>query len=108
MSISGSIDERILIHSEHTAREIDQEVKRIIDEALERVREILHKRRGALVALAKELIEVESIDADELKRIVEENASGPLVVPGTTASPKRSGPDNHSSGADQSTSEGSL
>jgi cell division protease FtsH len=100
-------DERASTHSEHTAREIDQEVKRIIDAALERVREILHQRRDALVALAKELIRVESVDADALKRIIEENVSGPLVVPGTTASLKRNGSNDHSSGADQSPSEGS-
>ena len=28
-------------------------------------------------------MDVESIDADELKRIVNENSPGPLVVPGT-------------------------
>ena len=31
------------------------------------------------------LMDVESIDADELKRIIEENSPGPLVVPGTEA-----------------------
>jgi hypothetical protein len=30
-------------------------------------------------------MEVESIDSDELQRIVEENSPGPLVVPGTEA-----------------------
>ena len=39
----------------------------------------------ALEALTKELIEVESIDANELKRIIDENSPGPLVVPGTEA-----------------------
>jgi cell division protease FtsH len=102
---SATGDERTLLHSEHTAREIDQEVRRIIDEALERVREILRKRRDALVALAKELIEIESIDAHDLKRIVEENVSGPLVVPGTAASAKRGEAAEHPSKADQSASE---
>ncbi len=35
-------------HSEQTAREIDEEVKRIIDESLEKVRHILETRRQAL------------------------------------------------------------
>jgi cell division protease FtsH len=30
-------------------------------------------------------MDVESIDSDELKRIIEENSPGPLVVPGTEA-----------------------
>jgi cell division protease FtsH len=71
--------------SETTMREIDQEVRRIIDEQIERVRHILELRRPSLEALTKRLIEVESVDADELKRIVEENSPGPLVVPGTEA-----------------------
>jgi cell division protease FtsH len=71
--------------SETTMREIDQEVRRIIDEQIERVRHILELRRPSLEALTKRLIEVESVDSDELKRIVEENSPGPLVVPGTEA-----------------------
>jgi cell division protease FtsH len=66
-------------------REIDQEVRRIIDQAIEKVRHILDLRRPSLEALTKKLMDVESIDADELKRIVEENSPGPLVVPGTEA-----------------------
>ena len=75
--------------SEKTSREIDEEVKRIIDEAIEKVRHILDVRRKALVALTELLIEVESVDSDELKRIVEENSTGPLVVPGTEVPPNR-------------------
>ena len=70
-------------YSEQTAREIDEEVKRIIDEAIERTRHILEVRRDALVALTDRLIEVESVDSEELKSIVDENSTGPIVVPGT-------------------------
>jgi len=76
-------------HSEETAREIDQEVKRIIDEGLERVRDILSKRRAALDATSHALIEQEVIDLEELSRLVEENSPSPLIVPGTDAEPKR-------------------
>jgi cell division protease FtsH len=69
--------------SETTLREIDQEVRRIIDEAIEKVRHILDLRRASLEAMTQRLMEVESIDADELKRIIEENSPTPLVVPGT-------------------------
>jgi cell division protease FtsH len=82
---AASGDESVHTCSETTLREIDQEVRRFIDEAIEKVRHILETRRASLEALTKKLIEVESIDADELKRIVEENSPTPLVVPGTEA-----------------------
>jgi cell division protease FtsH len=82
--ISGS-EERARHHSEETAREIDREIKRILEESLAKVREILAARRTALLALAEKLIEVESLEAPLLKQIIEENSSGPQVVPGTGA-----------------------
>jgi cell division protease FtsH len=82
--LTAGTDDRMRTHSEQTAREIDEEVRRIIEESIERVRHILEVRREALVALTSRLIDVESIDSDELKRIIEEHSPGPLVVPGTT------------------------
>jgi cell division protease FtsH len=76
-------------HSEATAREIDQEVKRILDENLERVRAILAERRPALEAVTAELMKHETIDSDQLKRIMEETSPGARIVPGTAAEPKR-------------------
>ena len=70
-------------HSEQTAREIDQEITRIIEEGLAKVREILESRRPALVGLAERLIEREVIDADELRQIIEETSPTPKIVPGT-------------------------
>jgi cell division protease FtsH len=80
-------------HSEQTAREIDQEVKRIIDESMEKVRHILETRVASLRALSSRLIEKEVIDSDELKRIIEENSSSPVIVPGTAAERRRFTPD---------------
>jgi len=57
-------------HSERTAREIDEEIKRIIDRLIERARHILQSRRNTLVALADQLIEKETIDTAELEEIV--------------------------------------
>ena len=76
------------MHSEQTAREIDEEVRRIIDEEIEKVRNILQNRRAALVALADRLIEREVIDAVDLKKIIEANSPSPMIVPGTEAEPK--------------------
>ncbi|MGQ9505788.1 MAG: ATP-dependent zinc metalloprotease FtsH [Thermogutta sp.] len=70
-------------YSEATAEEIDREIRRILDEALQRTRRILETRRQALEALAQRLIEKEVIDQDELQEIVEANSPGPVVVPGT-------------------------
>jgi len=76
-------------HSEETAREIDQEIKRIIDEGLEKARRILETRREALVALSERLIEKEVIDSDELKEVIEASSPAPVIVPGTTSAAKR-------------------
>ena len=76
-------------HSEHTAREIDQEIQHIIDQLQEKVRDVLHGRNKALVALAERLIEKEVIDTEELQEIVEANSSSPMIVPGTGDVAKR-------------------
>ncbi len=70
-------------YSEQTAREIDQEVKRLIDESASNARSILTERRTALEALANRLMEVEVVDGEALKVIVDATIDGPRVVPGT-------------------------
>jgi len=75
-------------YSERTAREIDEEIKRIIDEGLENVRRILAVRRDALVAITQRLIDVETIDATELKETIEASSNGPQLVPGTLDVPR--------------------
>ena len=72
-------------HSEQTAREIDEEVRRIIDAAMERVRRIMESRRAALEAITKRLIECEVIDGEELRTIIEAATGTPQLVPGTEA-----------------------
>jgi cell division protease FtsH len=58
-------------HSEQTAWEIDQEISRIIDGNLEKVRHILENKRPTLVAIAERLIEIEVVDQAELEEIIE-------------------------------------
>lgn len=75
-------------YSEQTAREIDQEVKRLIDEAILGTRTILTERRNALEALAQRLMEVEVVESEELKRLMDQAIGGPRVVPGTATATK--------------------
>lgn len=72
-------------YSERTAREIDQEVRKILDESTDAVREVLRARRGALEALAQRLIEREVIDGAELRQLLEEHTPGLRLVPGSEA-----------------------
>ncbi len=81
-------------HSEQTAREIDMEVRKIIDDATEEVRAILQSRREALEAVAQRLIEKEVIDGAELRHILEQQSTGPQLVPGSLAVENRSAPAN--------------
>lgn len=58
-------------YSEQTAREIDCEVRRIIDEQYERVRKLLESKKAALEQGAKLLLEREVISGPELQAILE-------------------------------------
>ena len=59
-------------HSEETAREIDLEIKKIIDESSERARNILTEKKEILKGMANTLMEKEVIEGDELKKLLEE------------------------------------
>jgi cell division protease FtsH len=58
-------------YSEATAREIDSEVRRIIDEQYDRVKRLLGEKRRALQEGAKMLLEREVIGGAELKAIMD-------------------------------------
>ncbi len=72
-------------YSEQTAREIDVEVTKIIEDATAAVRDILLSRRDALEALAQRLIEKEVIDGRELRELLEQTIPGPRLVPASDA-----------------------
>jgi len=59
-------------YSEETAREIDLEIKKIIDETLQRVRNILTEKKEILKGMAHTLMEKEVIEGAELKKLLEE------------------------------------
>jgi cell division protease FtsH len=58
-------------YSEETAREIDCEVRRIVDEQYERVKRLLTKRKAALLEGAKSLLDQEVISGSALKTIMD-------------------------------------
>jgi cell division protease FtsH len=72
-------------YSERTAREIDVEVRSIIQDATMAVREILLARRAALEAIAQRLMEKEVMDRGELMQLLEQRIPGPRLVPGSEA-----------------------
>ncbi len=61
-------------YSERTAREIDVEVRKIIDDATREVRDVLKARRAVLEAVAQRLIEKEVIDGAELRQLMQQYA----------------------------------
>jgi cell division protease FtsH len=72
-------------YSEETAREIDLEVRKIVEDAIIEVRTILLDRRAALDAVAMLLMEKETIDGNELRELIESHYRGPKLVPASDA-----------------------
>jgi cell division protease FtsH len=58
------------VYSEAKAAQIDDEVARFVDEAHQRVRQILSERRTVLDALAHLLSQQESVQGDELRKML--------------------------------------
>jgi cell division protease FtsH len=57
-------------YSEQTARAIDDEVRRIIDEQRDRATEILSQRHEVLLRAAQVLLAKETITGDELRELL--------------------------------------
>ena len=57
-------------YSEETAREIDLEIKRLIDDAAKRARSILKTNKKNLELLANTLLEKETLDVKEIKKLL--------------------------------------
>jgi cell division protease FtsH len=71
--------------SEHTARQVDTEVKRILDDAHEKAREILEGERDLMVRVAESLLERETLDHAEIMLLAEGKPLPPLeklIIPG--------------------------
>src|SRR5271155_458491 len=67
--------------SDETAKVIDDEIRRIVDEGEQTARDILTARIDELHALAKGLLEYETLSADEIRRIIK----GERIARETTA-----------------------
>ena len=67
-------------YSERSAEEIDDEVRRVIDEAHEVCRAVLRQHRDKLDELAAILIDVETIEGEQLLRILGPAEGRPLPV----------------------------
>ena len=70
-------------YSQETAKKIDEEVKRLIDEAYAKAKEILIKHKDKLDAIAQALLEYETLDGSHIKEIMEH---GHLINPPETRS----------------------
>ncbi|NUQ39001.1 MAG: ATP-dependent zinc metalloprotease FtsH, partial [Caldilineales bacterium] len=57
-------------YSEEVARQIDEEVRRLIHEAHDRARQILTKHRDKVEMLAQRLLDVETVDAADFKALM--------------------------------------
>jgi cell division protease FtsH len=57
-------------YAEETARQIDSEVKRILDEAHARARALLTEHREALDTITRRLLAVEVMEGEELRRLL--------------------------------------
>jgi len=62
-------------YSEQTAQEIDREIKKIVMECSQRAEQLLKKNIKTLHALAKTLLERESLTGEDLDQIVQEGAA---------------------------------
>jgi len=74
-------------YSEDEARLIGEEVRRLIDEAHERARQVLTGSRAALDRIAEALLEKETLTSDELEELLGPDRFAPVSVPG--AAPPR-------------------
>ena len=66
--------------SEHTAQQVDQEVKRLLDEAHASAQRVLEQHEDLLESIAQALLERETIDQEDLRLLSEGKALPPPEV----------------------------
>lgn len=80
------------VHSEETVREIDLEIKRIIDAGYDAAYQILTKRRAAMEHLTRELREREVMDAEQIKVVLDQYKTGPELATWSAATSRPTPP----------------
>ena len=70
--------------SEHTQRIVDEEVKRILDEAHAKAQEVIGQNRDLLESIAQALLERETLDRDQIEALSRGEALPPLPLLGET------------------------
>ncbi len=74
--------------SEATLQKVDQEIRRIIDTQYKLARRLLEANRDKVEAMAKALLELETLDAEQLSDIM---AGKPPRPPKPSSSPAKPG-----------------
>jgi len=67
--------------SEHTAQQVDQEIKRVLDEAHEHARTLVAEHRDLLEIFAQALLDRETLDADDILALNAGEELPPLADP---------------------------
>ncbi len=71
-------------YSEQTAREIDDEIRKIIDQCYRRAEQLINNNRDKLEVLANALLEYETLDGDQVREIIQ---TGKLTLPPRESAP---------------------
>ncbi len=82
-------------YSEATAQEIDREVKRLCDDAYQKALRVLTQRKETLVAIAKALLEYETLDGSQIREIINYGQlinPPPPIVPQSPSEPRTEEP----------------
>jgi len=69
-------DDRGVGYSEATARRVDEEIRDLVMKGYETARQIISRNRVAVAALAEELLQNESLDADAVRAVIARSESG--------------------------------
>ncbi len=77
--------------SEETMRKVDAEIRRIIDEQYALARKVIEENRDKIEAMTKALLEYETIDADQIKDIMEGRPARPPKPSSMPFKPKSGG-----------------
>jgi len=72
-------------YSEKTAEEIDSEVKRLIDQAYKKAKELIEANKDKLEKIAETLLKYETLDGDEVRLILEGGELNKPTVSGLLA-----------------------